>query len=335
MKIAFFEAKPWEQEYIKNQLKDIDVVFFDQKLSVENADLAKDAQVISGFVDSQISKEMLAKLPNLKMIATRSTGFDHIDMQACKEKNIIVCNVPFYGENTVAEHTFALILDLSRKIHESIEQVKKEGFSIGGLMGFDLMGKTLGIVGTGHIGMHVARIAKGFEMNVVAFDAKPDKKLAKKLGFAYVTLEDLLKNSDIITLHLPLNAHTEHIINSSNAKLIKKGAYLINTARGGLIETAALVDALAKGIIAGAGLDVLEEECYIKEEEELLSSDFSKKCDIRTLLQNHILMEKSNVVITPHNAFNSKEALERILDTTVENIQSFSKNKPTNLVSSL
>jgi len=335
MKIAFFEAKPWEQEYIKNQLKDIDVVFFDQKLSVENADLAKDAQVISGFVDSQISKEMLAKLPNLKMIATRSTGFDHIDMQACKEKNIIVCNVPFYGENTVAEHTFALILDLSRKIHESIEQVKKEGFSIGGLMGFDLMGKTLGIVGTGHIGMHVARIAKGFEMNVVAFDAKPDKKLAKKLGFAYVTLEDLLKNSDIITLHLPLNAHTEHIINSSNAKLIKKGAYLINTARGGLIETAALVDALAKGIIAGAGLDVLEEECYIKEEEELLSSDFSKKCDIRTLLQNHILMEKSNVVITPHNAFNSKEALERILDTTVGNIQSFSKNKPTNLVSSL
>ena len=335
MKIAFFEAKPWEQEYIKNQLKDIDVVFFDQKLSVENADLAKDAQVISGFVDSQISKEMLAKLPNLKMIATRSTGFDHIDMQACKEKNIIVCNVPFYGENTVAEHTFALILDLSRKIHESIEQVKKEGFSIGGLMGFDLMGKTLGIVGTGHIGMHVARIAKGFEMNVVAFDAKPDKKLAKKLGFAYVTLEDLLKSSDIITLHLPLNAHTEHIINSSNAELIKKGAYLINTARGGLIETAALVNALAKGIVAGAGLDVLEEECYIKEEGELLSSDFSKKCDIRTLLQNHILMEKSNVVITPHNAFNSKEALERILDTTVENIQSFSKNKPTNLVSSL
>src|SRR3989344_1706651 len=335
MKIAFFEAKPWEQEYIKNQLKDIDVVFFDQKLSVENADLAKDAQVISGFVDSQISKEMLAKLPNLKMIATRSTGFDHIDMQACKEKNIIVCNVPFYGENTVAEHTFALILDLSRKIHESIEQVKKEGFSIGGLMGFDLMGKTLGIVGTGHIGMHVARIAKGFEMNVVAFDAKPDKKLAKKLGFAYVTLEDLLKSSDIITLHLPLNAHKEHIINSSNAELIKKGAYLINTARGGLIETAALVNALAKGIVAGAGLDVLEEECYIKEEEELLSSDFSKKCDIRTLLQNHILMEKSNVVITPHNAFNSKEALERILDTTVENIQSFSKNKPTNLVSSL
>lgn len=335
MKIAFFEAKPWEQEYIKNQLKDIDVVFFDQKLSVENADLAKDAQVISGFVDSQISKEMLAKLPNLKMIATRSTGFDHIDMQACKEKNIIVCNVPFYGENTVAEHTFALILDLSRKIHESIEQVKKEGFSIGGLMGFDLMGKTLGIVGTGHIGMHVARIAKGFEMNVVAFDAKPDKKLAKKLGFAYVTLEDLLKSSDIITLHLPLNAHTEHIINSSNAELIKKGAYLINTARGGLIETAALVNALAKGIVAGAGLDVLEEECYIKEEGELLSSDFSKKCDIRTLLQNHILMEKSNVVITPHNAFNSKEALERILDTTVGNIQSFSKNKPTNLVSSL
>src|SRR3989338_10327524 len=190
MKIAFFEAKPWEQEYIKNQLKDIDVVFFDQKISVENADLAKDAQVISGFVDSQISKEMLAKLPNLKMIATRSTGFDHIDMQACNAKNIIVCNVPYYGENTVAEHTFALILDLSRKIYSSIEQVKKEGFSIEGLMGFDLKDKTIGVVGMGHIGQHVARIAKGFEMNVLGYDSRQDKKLAKTLGFTYVSLED-------------------------------------------------------------------------------------------------------------------------------------------------
>jgi len=199
-------------------------------------------------------------------------------------------------------------------------------------MGFDLMGKTLGIVGAGHIGMHVARIARGFEMNVVAFDAKPDKKLAKKLGFAYVSLEDLLRNSDIITLHLPLNPHTEHLINSENINLVKKGAYLINTSRGGIVETGALVKALDEGILAGAGLDVLEEECYITEESQLLSPEFTKKCDIRTLLQNHILMEKPNVIITPHNAFNSKEALERILQTTVENIQSFLKNKPINIV---
>lgn len=331
-KIAFFEAKNWEQEYIKNQLKDVEVSFFDEKLSLENAGKAKDAEILSGFVDSDMSREVLEKLPNVKMIATRSTGFDHIDIVACKERKIVVCNVPFYGENTVAEHTFALILDLSRKIHESIEQVKKEGFSIEGLMGFDLKGRTLGIVGTGHIGMHVARIARGFEMKVVAFDAYPDKKLAKKLGFAYVSLEGLLKNSDIITLHVPLNPHTEHLINSGNINLVKRRAYLINTSRGGIVETDALVKALDEGILAGAGLDVLEGENHIKEESQLLSKGFSGEHDIKTMLENHVLMERNNVVITPHNAFNSKEALERILETTVENIQSFINNKPINVV---
>ena len=217
-------------------------------------------------------------------------------------------------------------------MHESIERVKSEGFSVGGLRGFDLGGKTLGIVGMGSIGSHVARIANGFEMNVLAFDKKQDKRLAKKLGFAYASFGDVLKNSDIITLHVPYNQHTHHLINSGNIGLIKRGAYLINTARGGIVETTALVEALEKGILAGAGLDVLEEECVIKEESQLLSPEFYKTCDVKTMLQNHILMEKKNVIITPHNAFNSNEAMERILETTTKNIQSFIKNKSINTI---
>ena len=332
IKIAFFEIQDWEKEYLQNQLKNVEVSFFTEKLSLENIDMAKDANIISVFIDSQITGEILEKLPSLKMIATRSTGFDQIDIEACKKNNILICNVPSYGENTVAEHTFALILDLSRKIYQSVDRVKEEGFAISGLTGFDLKGKTLGIIGMGHIGQHVARIAQGFQMQVLAFEAHEDKKLAKKLGFDYASLDELLQNSDIITLHVPYNEKTHHLINSGNIGQVKRGAYVINTARGGIIETAALVEALGKGIIAGAGLDVLEEECFVKEEAHLLSKDFSKKCDIKTMLQNHILMDRKNVIITPHNAFNSKEALERILETTVENIKGFVKGKTINIV---
>lgn len=332
MKIVFFETENWEADYLKNQLSGFDVNFVSEKLTAENIETAKEVEAISVFIDSQLTKDILEKLPNLKMIAVRSTGFDHIDMNFCKEKGITVCNVPYYGENTVAEHTFALILDLSRKIHESVERVKKEGFAVEGLRGFDLKEKTLGVIGLGRIGQHVARIAQGFEMNVLVYDAFLDKKLAKKLNFKYVSLEDLLKNSDVITLHVPLNKKTEHLISAQNINLIKRGAYLINTARGGIVETAALVSALEQGILAGAGLDVLEEECYIKEEGQFLSEDFYKKCDIKTMLANHVLMEKKNVIITPHNAWNSTEAIQRILDTTIENIRGFAKRKPTNIV---
>lgn len=330
--IAFFEIKDREKEYIQRQLGQANVSFFAEKLSEETAALANGFQVISIFVDSQITKKILDALPNLKMISTRSTGFDHIDLVACQQKNITVCNVPHYGDNAVAEYAFGLLLDLSRKIHQSIEKVKDGGFSFEGLAGFDLKGKTIGIVGMGNIGRHVARIANGFEMEVLACDPNQDKKLAKKLGFKYVLLEELLKNSDIITLHAPYNEHTHHIINVQNISLIKPGAYLINTARGGLVQTDALVRALQKGILAGAGLDVLEEEGFMKDEDHLLSEEISKKYDVKTVLEDHMLMEKDNVIITPHNAFNSKEALEKILETTVENIQSFVKGKPINTV---
>jgi D-lactate dehydrogenase len=332
MNIAFFEIEDWEKEYITHKLSGNAVSFFPEKLSIENVELAKNCDVIAVFIDSQVAGPVLDALPNLKMIATRSTGFDHIDIRTCKERKITVANVPFYGENTVAEHTFALILDLSRKIYYSIERAKKGNFSLDGLRGFDLKDKTIGIVGMGHIGQHVARIAQGFEMNVVGFDLHEDKKLAKKLGFTYASLEDLLKKSDIITLHLPYNEHTHHIIDAQNIGLIKKGGYIINTARGGLIETAVLVQALQEGGIAGAGLDVLEEENVIKEEVSLLSKLFSRKHNLDVVTKDHILMKMHNVMITPHNAFNSTEALKRILETTVENIQGFITHKAINII---
>lgn len=331
-KIAFFEIEDWEKDYLIKQLNNYELAFFHEHLEEENVALAKGYEVISTFTVSQMTKKVLSELPDIKMITTRATGFDNINVEEAKERGIVVCNVPTYGENTVAEHTFGLILNLSRKVYKSIQSVREKGFIPDGLRGFDLMGKTLGVVGTGHIGSHVIRIAKGFEMNVLAYDVNQDKKLAKQLGFEYVSLEDLLKKSDIITLHVPYNKHTHHLINSQNISLVKRGAYLINTARGGVIETEALVKALDEGMLTGAGLDVLEGEHELGEERELLSKKITENIDFKIILQGHILMERENVIITPHNAFNSNEALERILETTVENIKAFTNGKPINIV---
>lgn len=331
-KVAFFEVEDWEKKYLTDQLSSKGLSFFAEPLSSNNVELVKDFEVVSVFIDSKVDESILQQFSGLKMVAARSTGFDHIDVATCKKRGIAVCTVPFYGENTVAEHTFALILDLSRKIYQSIGRTKKGDFSLDGLRGFDLKNKTLGIVGMGHIGQHVARIAEGFEMNVLAYDIHKDKKLAKKLHVTYVSLEHLLKNSNIITLHAPYNKDNHHLINAGNIKAIKRGAYLINTARGGLVETAALVEALKNGTLAGAGLDVLEEEKFMKEEVSLLSRLFSRRHDLSIVNQDHMLMKLENVIITPHNAFNSAEALERILQTTIENIKAFAKKKPINVV---
>ncbi len=330
--IAFFEIEEWEKDYIKKSLGKHKLLFFKEKLTAKNISKVKNIDALAVFIYSKVDKDILKLLPKVKLVTTMSTGFDHIDLKECKKRKIIVCNVPTYGENTVAEHTFALILSISRKMVDSVDKVRKGDFRLTGLRGFDLKGKTLGIVGCGNIGIHVARIAKGFEMNVLVFDIHKDPKLAKKIGFKYATMDNLLKNSDIVTLHVPENKYTHHMINSNTLKKFKKGAVLINTARGGLIDTTALIKALNNRTIKYVGLDVLEEECFIREEKELLHPDFSKTCDLRTALQNHVLLHKSNVYITPHNAFNSREALVRILDTTIENIQGFLKKKLVNIV---
>ena len=331
MRVAFFEMKNWEKNYFKKKLKGHMLKFFAEKLNLENVNEIKDFDAVSVFVYSKVDAQIIASLPNLKLVATRSTGFDHIDLEACKENKIIVSNVPSYGENTVAEHTFALILSLSRNIYKAYTRSLRYDFTIEGLKGFDLKDKTLGVVGAGRIGLHVIRIAKGFGMNVLAYDVNQNNLLAEVLGFEYVSLEELLSKSDVITLHVPYNKFTHHLINKDRVKLMKKGAILINTARGAVVDTEALIEALNKRILAGAGLDVLEGEELIKEEKQLLYDP--KKLEVLSnLVKGHILLSKENVVFTPHIAFYSQEALERILEITVQNILTFSSGNSQNVV---
>jgi D-lactate dehydrogenase len=347
MKFGFFEAEGWEKEVLEKELPDLEIYFTNERLTKDNVKNFQDLDILSIFISSEIDKEIIDSLPNLKLITTRSTGYDHIDCEYCRSKGILVCNVPEYGTKTVAEWAIGLMLNLMRKIYYAIDQIKEiESFDLKNLRGEELYGKTLGVIGTGRIGKEVIKLAKAFGMNILAYDVYPDENFAKEYNVTYTSLEELLKNSDVITIHVNLNPSTYHLINKENIKLIKPGAYLINTARGGIIETEALLYALKEGILKGAALDVLEEETEIKEELELLvkyttdkrgsNADEHGLNDLKetafTLWQNHILMKMPNVLITPHNAFNSKEAIERILMTTIENIKKFLEGNPINLV---
>ena len=353
-KIVFFEVPKVEQAVLADFLSGsvFDTSFYEEKLNEENAYLAKDAEVVSVFINSVINKNVIDILPGLKFIATRSTGYDHIDVGYCKNKEIKVSNVPAYGSNTVAEFSFALMLDISRKVSDANRQIRKEatlsvqgatsaksgkrgrisGWDFSNFRGFDLFGKTLGVVGTGKIGKNVIKIAKGFNMKVIAFDLLPDNKFAEENAFQYVSFNDVLADSDIITLHTPYNKDTHHLINKDNIKLFKKGAYLINTARGELVDTEALILGLKEGIVAGAGLDVLEGERKLKEEIEFLARDNGYADDSKTLLGDRMLMGMPNVIVTPHIAFYTREAVAEILKITAENIKSFILSNPQNLV---
>lgn len=331
MKIVFFEIQGWENQFLKQALKGHKVEFYKEELNEKNISKAKDADVVSVFTYSQMNKKILSLLPKLKLITTRSTGYDHIDLNECKKRKIVVCSVPRYGENTVAEHTFALLLDISRNIHKAYLKTSKNDFSIEGLKGFDLKGKTIGIIGMGSIGSHVVRIANGFEMNVLVYTRHPDIKLAKQLNYKNVSLKELLNKSDVITIHTPLTKETHHLINKTTIKQIKKGAILINTARGGIVDTKALIRALDKGIIRAVGLDVLEGEELIKEEKQMLYDKQTRQA-LKELAEDHVLLSKDNVIFTPHVAFYSDEALQRIIATTAENILSFNSKKLINVV---
>jgi len=334
MKIAFFETEDWEQKYFEDKLKGHELQFFPHPLDKKDVSEIKEVEVLCVFISSPVTKEIVDNLPKLKMITTRSTGFDHIDSDLRKKKDLIVCNVPHYGTHTVAEHTFALILSLSRKLYLSFERIKHGEFSHENLTGFDLYDKTLGIIGMGDIGTSVINIAKGFGMHVVAFSRHPDEKIAKKLGITFLNLNELLGAADVVSLHVPYTKETHHMINKKTIKKFKKGSLLINTARGGLVQTEAIVYGLEKGILQGAGVDVLEEENLINEERQLLSKHFIKDKELKTLYMNHMLMSDERVAITPHNAFNSTEALHIILDVTIENILQFVAQKPQNVVES-
>ncbi len=330
MRIAIFETTDKDEAYFKEKLATFDVSYHKEALSESNAELAKDCDIVSVFIYSVLTAATIEKMPKLKAVLTRSTGFDHIDLTICNNHGIIVENVPFYGENTVAEHTFALILALSRNVHKSYARGLKGDFSIDGLIGFDLKDKTLGVIGTGHIGLHVIRIAKGFGMHVLAYDTQKNTFLSEVLHYQYAPLEEVLAHADIVTLHVPYNAHTEHLINHENIHQFKKGALLINTARGGIVDNEAIIEGLDQGILSGVGIDVLEGEESIKEESQCLHNECES--DAQKRAQNQNLLGRDNVVFTPHIGFYSEEALKRILDTTIENITLFTLGKKNNQV---
>ncbi len=330
MRIHVFEVERREIPAFDEIRRGNEVCFDQGPLTAANASAHREAEIVCPFVYSQLDRAALDQLPALKLVATRSTGFDHIDTQICRARGIPVCNVPSYGQNTVAEHVFALLLAISHRLPEAIERARSDRFSPAGLEGFDLAGKTLGVLGAGAIGRHVIRIAKGFSMNIVACDIRPDPVLAGVLGFRYVDLNDLYASSDILSLHLPATPRTAGLVSKAAFDKMKHGVVVINTARGNLIDTQALVVALNSGKVAAAGLDVLPDEPLIREEAELISSICESGRALRNLLASHVLLRMHNVIVTPHSAFNTREAISRIIETTVENIEAFLRGAPQN-----
>lgn len=312
----------WEKKYLENAmaLEGHELVFYLAKLQDTKKEEWIDADILCAFIYSEVPVNLIKEMANLKFIVTRSTGYNHIALDAAKEKDIKVLNVPTYGENTVAEHTFALILNLSRHVHKSYLRTLQGDFRIEDLRGFDLQGKTLGVIGGGHIGMHVVKIAKGFGMHVLVHTRHPDTFLGGVLHFNYASMDEIFAKSDIISLHLPLTPQTKHLISHQEIAKMKDGVVLINTSRGDIIDTDALFEGLQSGKIGGAGLDVIEGEQLVLEEAQL-HKDNTHKEHWKLLLEDKQILRMPNVVFTPHNAFNSQEALQRILDTSAENIR--------------
>jgi len=334
MKIAFFELEGWEGPALRKNLPGHELLLYEEVLAPSRFSELADCDAVSPFVYSKIDAALLSAAPRLRLVATRSTGFDHIDLKACEERGITVCNVPEYGSQTVAEHCFAMILVLSRKIVQAYSCMRAGSAghrSAQELRGFDLRGKTLGLIGAGNIGLHVIKMARSFGMKVLVFDPVPRGTLADLLDFEYVPLDRVLSESDILSLHCPATRETRKIINRESLAKMKRGAILINTARGELVDTAALLEALQSGHLSGAGLDVFEGEALVREEAQLLSSVYDRD-QLEAAIHAHKLLKRDDVIVTPHNAFNSREAVERILHTTIANIAAFVEGKARNTI---
>lgn len=322
--IYFYDATELDKAHISQALRTTDHHWEYVAETIAIDTLNPDTEVISIFVTSFVTREMIEKLPRLKLIACRSTGFNNVDMEAAQERNITVVNVPTYGESTVAEYAFTLLLSLVRKIPE----VLKPGSQVidqKKLMGHDLRGKTFGVIGTGHIGQHALSIGKGFGMKTIGFDAFPQQHLEQELGFSYCSLEELLQQADIVSLHVPYLPSTHHVLNAERLGLMKPGAVVINTARGELVDTGALIEKLSDGSLGGAALDVVEGEALLNYHEEitLLRSQELPEDMLRHSVEISLLKKMPNVIISPHNAFNTYEAIERINQTTAKNIIDF------------
>lgn len=316
--IAFYDTKPYDKVWF-NKLKDkfgFEIKYFEEKLNKNTAIMSQGCDGVVAFVNDLIDKETIEKLHNnsIDIIAMRCAGYNNVDFKAAFKKVHIV-TVPAYSPYAVAEHTAALLLTLVRKTHRAYNRTREGNFNINGLTGFDLYGKTVGIIGTGKIGKVFIDICKGFGMNVLAYDLYPQKNSNIK----YVTLEELYKDSDIISLHCPLTESTRHIIDKKAFDLIKSSAIIINTSRGALIDSEALLDALVNEKIAGAALDVYEEE------DKVFFEDFSG-----TIIKDEVLarlVTLPNVIVTSHQAFLTNEALEKIANITLENLKSYFNNE--------
>ncbi len=333
MHVLYVKPYSGEEAMVAKALPDHEVIVTDTLEAVDPG-VASRIDVISVFVDTALDSEVLARFPKVRWICTRSTGYDHIDLVVARERGIGVAHVPRYGSQTVAEYAFALLLALSRNTFAAYSDMQKRSVvrSLEPYEGFDLYGKTLGVIGTGAIGKKVCEIAKGFRMRVLAFDQYPDPALLASDDVTYCELPLLLQESDVVTLHVPLLPETEHLIDAPKLALMKKTAYLINTARGEIVDTRALAQALHEGRIAGAGLDVLEGERHLKDEIELLGSGREDLTLWQQLVASHALVEMPNVIVTPHIAFNTREAKREITEVTIENLRGFAKGEVRNSV---
>lgn len=323
MKIAFFDTKPYDKEIFDhvNQGYGYEIKYFKHHLSPESALMATGYEIVCIFVNDMVSEEVVNKLweGGTRMIALRCSGFNNVDLKAAHQK-INIVRVPAYSPNAIAEHTIALMLTLNRKIHRAYFRTRDANFSLQGLMGFDMFGKTAGVIGSGKIGKVLMQILKGFGMRVLTFDPYPDYSFAEEHKVEYVSLNELFGNSDIISLNCPLTAETQYIINERSLSLMKPGVMLINTGRGKLIETRSLIEALKTGKVGAAGLDVYEEES------EFFFEDLSNRILTDDVLAR--LLTFNNVIITSHQGFFTREALSNIAQTTLDNIRAFAEQKP-------
>ena len=321
MKIAFFDTKEYDKEVFNkyNEKYGYEITYFESKLNAETAVLANGYDVACIFVNDNANKETLEILENngVKCLALRCAGFNNVDLE--NKGNIRVVRVPEYSPYSVAEHAVALLLNINRKIYKAYQRTKKYNFSLDGLLGFDIHGKTVGVIGTGKIGKVFIEIMKGFGAKVIAYDVYKDENASKNLGFEYVELDELYKNSDIISLHCPLTKETEKIINKESIEKMKQGVILINCSRGKLINTDDLIQELEKGKIGGVGLDVYEdeEEYFLRD----MSNEYKRDEDLS------LLLSMPNVLITSHQAFFTEEAINKIASDTLENVTKVMNNE--------
>ena len=322
VRVAFFDAKPYDREsFDKQNAGRLALHFLEAKLGPGTARLAGGVPVVCAFVNDELGAETLEQLASggVQHVAMRCAGYNNVDLDAAARFDISVTRVPAYSPYAVAEHAVALILTLNRKTHRAYNRVREGNFSLKGLVGFDLHGRTAGIVGLGKIGKCLAEALAGFGMRVVAYDAYPDQDYANRTGLRFVELDELIETSDVISLHAPLTADTYHLIDGERMARMKPGVMLINTSRGGLVDAAALIDGLKHGHIGAAGLDVYEEES------EYFFEDRSDRVITDDLLAR--LMSFPNVLITSHQGFLTEEALSNIAETTLANIGEFLEGK--------